>query len=371
MVSLAFGVVAAAMAQGVPEGWREYTIRRGDCLTMIAVRIPGVNRNNFLWAAEKIATVNGIQSPDHILAWKTLYIPESVDLLRKAGEANLVILREKRAAPPIVFHQKSKTAPSSTVAILDGIKEKVEELTKGVQVGFSNLAKVGELKKELATATKHYNELATVLTETGKKLEILKKEKEKALDTVVGLKEKLSEKEANNNWLWKNLVIPLISVAVLVVVVLVSVGLANRRLSNERKETEKTNLDLARKLAYSEQKKNELQKEVDILQAKLEEFKEIPAREVLQDKVEKFQKRLDTLRELSIGRKFKIKGEEFEVVGGKFPEEVFDINKVFTKDEIAKRVGVRVKHLACGTEVDYVSMQAHLQKCEQNKQEKI
>jgi predicted nucleic acid-binding Zn-ribbon protein len=339
---LVFGFIAVTVAQ-VPEGWREYVIRPGDCLTKIAVRVPGVNRNNFLWAAEEIAAVNGIQNPNFILAWTPLYIPESVEVLRKAVEANLIILREKRAAPPMVFYQTQPKASVAGFAVLKGIKKEIAGLTKEVRTGFANLAKVEELKKELATANKRFNEVTALLKESGNKLKAREKE-------INRLKKDLG-KISGLMWLFLGGMIA----------GFIGFGIAAVSRDNYKDRTE----ELSEANERLNNRNEELEKEKGILQKKLEEVKELPAREVLQEKLEKVQKRLETIHQLSPFSLLERAGEKFQVVKwSREPEkDIYNPEVSLTLEEIAKEVGVRVIHLPCGREMDYVNIQAHLKKC--------
>ena len=231
------------MAQ-VPEGWNEYVIQPGDYLTKLALKVEGVDRNNVLWMAEEIAAVNGIQDPNFILAWTPIYIPESVEVLKKATEANLVILREKRAAPPIVFSSISKSAVEKSTDlswIQKEIKEAGGQIAKEIRIGFAKVADVEKLKEKLVTAEE--------------KLEALKIDKEKALAMVA----RFRGVERQNKWL---LLLVLIGWILFVIFLISSVGLT-RSLRKEREQNE----DLKVENEILKRKKNQIEKEKEELKS--------------------------------------------------------------------------------------------------------
>jgi len=166
---LVFGVVDLVIAQKVPKGWREYTIQKGDCLTKIALQVSGVNKSNVLWAAEEIAAVNGIQNPNFILAWTPIYIPESVEHLKKAKEISLVILKLKKCYPPLVFQRKPEI-PS----VLGRMEKKIEKISEKIDQGFISLEERfkewEKLKAELKKKENQVKQLEDVLNEAGAKL---------------------------------------------------------------------------------------------------------------------------------------------------------------------------------------------------------
>ncbi|RLC35515.1 MAG: hypothetical protein DRH33_08480 [Candidatus Nealsonbacteria bacterium] len=260
-------VAGSVMAQA-PEGFYRYRIERGDCLTEIAIRLPGVNAENVLWVAKRIAEVNGIENPNRILAWNYIYIPKSADVLRSAIASGLVITPEKElgSQEEVEIVPQRRALPAEDV------------ITMFIQLWHSRTAAVKELGVHIDKLTETVNKLV--------KSEELKKKLEEAENILNEqartLKEEIGELrriEQQNKWL---LLLALIGWA-LAVALLISLVVVGKFLKTERERSE----DLKVENEILKREKNQIKKEKE----ELKSF--IPGNEV-KVKAEKDGKKVET-----------------------------------------------------------------------------